>query len=286
MSDDALMAQSLGLARHHINTGRAEKALAVLADGPADLALSLDGWFLRTLALYRLERYEQAIAAAERGLAVDPEAPGLLHLAGLAYMQRSDLASAERSYLAALRLDPTDADIFCSYARLCALGGQLDKARRLLDEAARLEPEATEILRVRWSIAHLAGDRQEEARLSGQLLALAPEDPQAHVMASLSRGPRAAARHLGQAARLDPGDTDNVEAARAARLIHHPLMWPLWPMLRLGQVGSWLFAMSVMVGLRAFVSTRVAAIFALIWIGLCVYSWLVPPVLARWNERD
>jgi tetratricopeptide (TPR) repeat protein len=285
VNDDAALEQALALARHHIDTGRPERALAVLAEH-GELATSLDAWFLRALALFRLERHREAVAAAERGLAVEPEAPGLLHLAGAAHVQLGDHAAAERCYLGALRLDPEEPSTLCAYARLCALGGQLDKARRLVAVAASLDPGSVAVLRVRWTIAHLSGDKRGEAELSRQLLAAAPEDAGAHVLASIGQDPRRAARSLRTAARLDPGDRDNVAAARQARAGAHWLLWPIWPILRLGQVGSWLVAVGTMYALKTLVSPRAAGIFALAWIAMCVYSWVVPPLLLRWYRRS
>jgi hypothetical protein len=83
----------------------------------------------------------------------------------------------------------------------------------------------------------------------------------------------------------EPADRDLADAAAEARLWAHPLLVPLRPIARLGMFKSWAIAVGIMLTLRAVGLPLVAALFSLAWFLLCVYSWVVPPLLRRWLRR-
>ena len=70
-----------------------------------------------------------------------------------------------------------------------------------------------------------------------------------------------------------------------AKLINHPLMLPLRPFARLNPLVVWIGAVAIIYGLRIAGLGPLSFAFAMIWLGFCVYSWVVPPLVRRWLNR-
>jgi tetratricopeptide (TPR) repeat protein len=278
--------KQLALARHYLAVAQPGRVLDVLGEADIDLE-DPDVWSLRAEALYQLDRYEAGAAAARDGLARDPEEISLLDVLALCEAELGHLAAAERALLAALELWPDHPTLLCHYALLCVRGGQAKKARRLLDEASRLAPDSTEVLRVRAQVSYLSGDRRGAARDASELLAAEPEDRMAHVIRGNTLADRdvyRALRHFEHAARLDPSDREIARVTRYNRVLTHPLQWPIWPIQRFGVIRVWvayigLIALSSLTGIRWLPPALVG-----IYLALVVYSWTIAP-LARWWMR-
>ncbi len=281
--------QSLSLAAHYLSIERPQRALETLAQVDEALVDTALFWELRAQALFHLERHAEAAEAAAQGLERDGEDVDLmrLHADSLAHLGR--LAEAERVALRALALQPEDASLLCSYAFIAARGDQLDKAARLAERAAELAPESRRVEATRLLLAHLRGEGRKARGHARALLADAPEDAGAHYLAAVAEAhdgrASVAARHLLVAARLDPGDRDFAEAARQARFETHPLLWPLRPFAKLGTAGTWIAAVGAVFGLQALGYGKASAITAMVYVGVCVYSWVMPPLLRRWLRR-
>ncbi len=280
-----MTAAPLALAERYVDIDQPERALAALDRLDGSALEDPEPWRLRAAALALLERHEESADAARRGLELDPDDVGLLALLGLARSRLGDPAGAEEALLAALRLQSDRPDLLCQYAMVVARDGQLDKAQHLVDRAAAGDPEAPEVLRTRTGLAYLRGDRRGTREHSRELLAYDPLDAGGHAMLGLDayeRGDKGRALgHFETAARQDLEDEDMVGAAREMRLATHPLMLPLFPFERFGPMGSWLGAMALILGTRAAGLGTVSALITIVWVLLCVYSWVAPPLLRR-----
>ena len=270
-------------ARHLIALGRPAEALTELAKNFD--AEDPQHWWLRGLALFGLDRTDEALDAVESGLRVDPESPLLLDLAARCYSRRGDLVEAERAALAALRLDSEDADLLALYALIVAKAGQIDKARKLIAEARRVDPENASALRIEAAIAVSRGDEREAMLRGRELLALNPEDSHAHGMVGELLHDRgdvdAAAEHLRTAVVNDPSDPVAAEIARDNLAWRHPLMWPLRPAQRYGAARVWLAGIVLLMLVRATKNQPLMITVGIAWLAYCVYSWVVPPIVRR-----
>ena len=146
-------------ARHLIALGRSQEAIAEL-DKSFDSEDPVQ-WWVRALALFDLDRIDDALKATASGLSIDPESVLLLDVVARCQVRRGDLVAAEEAALAALRVDPEDADLLALYALIVAKAGQLEKAKKLVAQARRLDPESTSALRVEAAIASSRGDDRE-----------------------------------------------------------------------------------------------------------------------------
>ena len=280
------MSAELQTARRYIEIGRPEQALATLSSVDSETASTTEARSLRGFAFLGIEDFDRAAEAAGNGLQDDPGAIDLLYLLSVAEERRGDLGAAESAVLAALEQDADDPDLLCQYASVLMRGGQLDKAGRVLDAAAASDPDSPEVLAGRQSLAYLRGDNREAKRISEQILAIDPESVRGHRMLGafdLSRGRAAAAAdRFGEAVRQDPTDERYAADAREARaMATNPLWWPTLLFMRAGVVGSWVGAMAVIFGLRALGLTTASGIAGIAWLILCVWSWVVPPMLSR-----
>jgi tetratricopeptide (TPR) repeat protein len=276
----------LQAARRYIEIGRPEQALATLSSLDAEAATTTEARSLRGFAFLGVEDFDRAAEAAGDGLQDDPGAVDLLYLLSVAEERRGNLGDAESAVLAALEHDADDPELLCQYANVLMRGGQLDKAGRVLDVAAATDPDSPDVLAGRQSLAYLRGDNREARRLSEEILAIDPESIRGHRMLGafdLSRGrAAAAAERFGEAVRQDPTDDRYAADAREARaMASNPLWWPTLFFMRTGVVGSWVGAVAVIFGLRAAGLTTASAIAGLAWLLLCVWSWVVPPILNR-----
>lgn len=268
---------------------RPEEALRELAVLPESDAMSALVFELRAAALLQLERWSEAGDAARAGLAAGGPDPDLLCQLGLAEYRLGRHETAERALLDGLAIAPEDVSLLCVYARLCLEHGQLDKARRLVDLAAAQQPDAPTVYATRVQLAHASGDDALAQRISREFVAAHPENAQAHALlggTSAARGQvRSAYSWLRQAVANDPADRDYAKAAYEARIALHPLMLPVRPFARFGAVKTWIAAIVVIYGLRALGLYPLATVAGLAWFALCVYSWVVPPLLRRWLMR-
>jgi tetratricopeptide (TPR) repeat protein len=273
-------------ARRYIQIGRPERALETLATLDSDEAAGSEARRLRGYALLAVEDYDGAAEAAQDGLEDEPGSLSLLYLLSHAEERRGRLAEAEAAVLAALEQDPDDVELLTQYARVLMRGGALGKAERVLDAAAGSDPDSIDVLESRISLAYLKHDDREARRLSEELLAINPESVRGRHMLGVydfKRGrAKAAAEHYGEVVRADPGNERMAADARAARaMARNPLWWPTLLFVRFGVLATWVTAMVVIFGLRAAGATAAAGIAVIVWLALCVWSWVVPPILNR-----
>ena len=271
---------ALQLARHYLDIGNARRALEILDESvtfdPGDECQTI----LRCQALHDLERYRTAAEMARTGLSRAPESIGLFYLLSRSEMNLGNMAAAETAILSALRLDPLDPSLLCGYALLVAKAGQLDKADRLVAEAAAIEPGSEGVAQLRVIISHLRGDEAGMGDASRELLRINPEDTLARsALGSLSyeqgRVGKAAALYC-DAARLDPSDSSIVATARELKVKTHWLLWPARLVHRFGPAGIYLGAVAGFAALYLVGLPRLAVIFMLVYMAFCLYTWVAP----------
>lgn len=284
MSDVA--GRQVELARHYSSIGQFGRVLETL-DG-AEAFEDPEAWSLRAHALYQLDRYDEGAQMARRGLELDPDDPGLLDVLALNLMELGDLAGAERALLTALDGWPENATLLCHYAFACAHHGQDAKAERLLERAARLDPESVDVLRARAQVAYLSGDERRTKQHVDELLAVEPEDRVGHALRGnllVEGNVYAALRHHEEAVRLDPSDRELANVVRHNRTLTHWLQWPVYPVQRFGPIKVWvgflaLFAVALMLDL-----SYVAGGLLIAYLFMVVYSWTLAPVARWWMQR-
>jgi tetratricopeptide (TPR) repeat protein len=280
-----------GLARAQalLAAHRPEEALTELATLPPVEAIGRPAALLRCYALMGLDRWPEAGIAARAGLAENGPDPDLLYVLGRAEQAAGHLEVAERALLDGLAMAPHDVDLLCGYAELCAANNQSDKAAKLVARAQAEDPESARVFAARIQVAHARGDDRAAQRIAQEFVAVHPENPAAHGMLGGMSAVRGqidpAYAGMRQAAASAPGEQGYAESAMELRIAKHPLMLPVRPVIRFGPLKTWVAAIVLIYGLRLLGLPALSFAAALIWLVLCVYSWVVPPLLRRWMLR-
>jgi tetratricopeptide (TPR) repeat protein len=285
MSDTEHGAPTLAAAERFIEIGRPERALELLAGLDADTAATPQARLLYGYALFGAERFTDAATEAADALRDDPESPQLLFLLSLAREQLGELGAAERAVLSALEQVPEDVELLCQYASVLMRGGQLEKAGRIVDEAAARDPGSPDVLSQRISLAYLHGDDRRARALTEELLAYDPESAQGHRMLGVlafNRGDAAvAAERFAESVRSDPSSEGWADDARQARRMTSFWHWPSRFFTRYGVAQTWIGMLAFTIGLRAAGLGAVAGVIVLLWVIVCVWSWIL-----AFTERD
>ncbi|MCP5101708.1 MAG: tetratricopeptide repeat protein [Chloroflexi bacterium] len=282
--------QNITLAAHFLDIGQPERALEQLQNVDSDTIDSFGFWLMQGQALYTLKRYEDARKAIRRGLRIEANAPYLHFMLCNCEARLDRIPQAEDAILTALRQTPENVQFLCRYARLVAGSGQLGKAAALVQKAKQFEPDHPAVAHTEIVIAYLRGDDKTAVRSGHEALKDAPDDLTSHYMLGHAYAGQGkvdqANRHLGTAARLNPQEKEFTTSARASRTWAHWLLLPLRPLYRFGSGKIWLGAIITMFALRALNLEDVSFWFAVVYLIYVIYSWVVPPLLRRWTQRQ
>ncbi|GAA2842603.1 tetratricopeptide repeat protein [Crossiella cryophila] len=285
-----MSAETFALAQHWLTIGQAERALDTLSQLHGEDAVGYPATLFRATALWMLDRSAEAAQVAADGISRFGPDHSLLRVLGNAQHELGDWPRAEEALLTALHQDPEDAQLLCDYARLCLSAGQVDKAEQLVGRAAGIDPHLQSVGQVRAMVALAKGQDAEAARHSANSLAHDPDSSAARAMhgnAAAQLGDvDGAYRSFRAAAAAEPGNAAFVEAAREARLAAHPLLRPLRPMYKIGPMKLWIGFVIVLLVLRSAGLWPLSTALTVCWVVYCLYSWVAPPLVRRWLERN
>jgi len=238
------------------------------------------------------DRHDAARDLLGQLLAVAPQHVGGRLLLFIAEMESGRLPQAELLILELLRESPQQAEFYAHYARLMLRALNFDKASQLADEGLRLAPQSDSCLRAR-ALCDLVVRRQPEPGAAlNRLLAGDPHDLHtlrlvviALIQAGRNREAHALARTL---LRAQPNDPDLLGLVKALRIDSHWSLIPLRPLQRWGWGGSialWVIALVGMQAVRRLAPDWAGPVSVLL-LGYVLYSWIWPPLLRRWMQRD
>lgn len=169
----------LDAAQAALDQGQYDKAVA---DFQAALAQSksLDGYFGLGNALTNLGRIDEAIAAYQEALKINPnDIPTLTNL-GVAYYQQGRLREAQDTFRKVLSLDPDDAETHYLLAAALIQAGDLAAAEQELNRALELKPNLPEARFGMGMLRRLQGRTDEAIREFEAFLQGPPaQDPRA-----------------------------------------------------------------------------------------------------------
>ncbi len=272
---------------------RFQQARQVLAQGlrqaPEDLGLLLAS----ARADYMEDRHASARDTLGQALRIAPGHGFARWLLFLVEMHDGRHVEAETLVLGLLQDAPEVPAYYAGYSRLMLQTLHFRKAAALADEALRLAPNDDEALRAR-VLCDLVERRRGamDQQALARLLAAHPDDAQtlrlvvmALIQAERLREARALAREL---LRSQPDDAWLLDLLRSLQTHTHWSLWPLWPLQKWGWYGAIGFWALSLVALQVLGRVAPAAAEPARWIILtyAVYSWVWPPLLRRWLQRD
>ena len=124
------------LGQVYLEQGHSQGALAVLLKA-AQLGETAETANALGIAHERLGKRDDAIAAYQRAIALDPANADAYHNLGNCYSQMGDAAEAGKCYRAAIRIDPGAVLSHMALGRVCYHSGDLDRAEAHFKAAAR-----------------------------------------------------------------------------------------------------------------------------------------------------
>jgi len=132
------------------------------------------------------EYLDQALAASQKALELDPELAEAHSARGLALVQHKQFKAAEEQFEIAIQLDPKLFVAYYEYARACRMQGKPEKALELFIKATELRPEDFEaalFLSSAYDDLHMEDKRKEAnihaLKVTRTHLEMNPDDPRA-----------------------------------------------------------------------------------------------------------
>lgn len=281
--------------------------------------------FVQLDRLLDVGRHREARELVGRALAVDPADPTLHWFAARAAVGLDEVAVAEEHLHQALRIDPShvparflsfaicfdaqrhaeaeqlitqlireypaEATYLAWYASLMVHVLDLAKARALVDEARRRDPENEQARQIDVLLLAIESRDEEAGR---QLEGLIRDDPGSEQTARtlfvhlVRQGRHREALEIGRQLLLaNPGDSNLVEALAELRASTHWLSLPAYPLKRYG------WAASAVIWGGGILLSRVALQWNLVvggvvmglYLAYVVYTWVHLPLLKRWFLR-
>jgi tetratricopeptide (TPR) repeat protein len=165
---------------------------------------------LGLVALAKLRRTDEALAAFDRALAIDPQDAEAHNYRGLALAQLGRTDEALTVFDCALAIDPQDARIHYSRGVVLAKLGRMHEALAAFDEALKINPQFANVHYQRGVVLAQLGRMDEALAAFDRSLAIDPQDAEAHnyrgvALTELGRTDEALAA-FDRALAIDPQD--------------------------------------------------------------------------------
>lgn len=234
------------------------------------------------------DRLEPAHESVQQLLRLAPEHYGGRVLLGQLLAERKDLGGAEEVWIALIKNNPEDPELYAHYGELMLNVLDIDKAQRLAQEGLRYDPESEHCLYVA-AMARLVdgqgiGDNEDLATL----IARHPEHLRAGttlVIALQERGRRREALRVSQELlRAQPDNPQLLENVKILKAATHWSMLPLYPIHRWGWPAVFALWAIFALGLPRIAPGLPPGIvlgITIFWVVYVIYSWVWPPLLRK-----
>ncbi len=140
--------------------------------GCISLSESADEWNSRGETHHTMGRYEEAVTAFDRAIAIDPDHEGAWKNRGLSLAMLNRTSESEESFVRAIAFDPTDAKVFYSQALARNATGDRAGALASIERGIAIAPTSRNDAITLFSSLQFQGDlltlegRHEEANRS------------------------------------------------------------------------------------------------------------------------
>jgi len=289
------------LAENQMRQGNVDQAIETLKQALGQDPNLAEGHALLAICLIAVKRLHAAAHEAGIALRLQPELPLAHHALGSVKMAQRRFTEAERAFKTLLELEPESAQNHRAMANLLALTRRSDEADRYLQRALELDPGNPNILADMGDRCLDRGDVDGAERWARLVLEQQPEHLDGLVLmgsVALRRGDISTAReHALWGLRINPQDHAALRLltdikSRSNRFLGLWWRYSTW-MSQLGMTRA------VVVLLAAFILYRVAKIAAnqaghpelaalvqVLWLGICVYTWVGPGIFMRSLRRE
>jgi tetratricopeptide (TPR) repeat protein len=197
---------------------------------------------------------------------------------GQIYESIESYIRAEESYLEALKLEPTNATYIAEYAELMLMTGYDKKAKELLEESLRIDPNNENANQVMLKLAQAKSNVKEQLIYFQRVIDTSSDEVSKLVQIGLhhllKKEYKLAKKYIADAFLLDPTNKDLLKVLKELDEATH---WFFAPYRWIEKVGGpivfWIIAITLIILLSLLPSTLPAKIFISIYFVYVIYSW-------------
>ncbi|MCC0564340.1 tetratricopeptide repeat protein [Brevibacillus borstelensis] len=268
-------------AMHLYHMGRYEQAkekfMPFLATSQEDGQLL----FFVAYCSFKLDQLDEAETFAREALRVGYFGEEVYSLLGIICKAKGAYAEAEEFFLAGLAKNPQDGDLLAQYGYLMLVTGYEEKAKLLMAEAMRVDPESEVVLHYHYHFLRAYDEveaQQETIRKYNEIAGSDVDKLLKMGLAALDRGNYREARECyRQAYLLDPGNEPLLYAIEEIDEIIHPVFFTNRLMQKTGGPVVWWICFIGAVFLFGKLDWEGAAgVLAMVYVPFCIYTWISP----------
>ncbi len=246
-------------------------------------------------------RLHAARHEADLAIQLQPAFPFAHRMRGLIAMSENELERMGEAMQEAVALDPEDSDNVIGLARYHKVRNDLPTARGLAEKALEMEPGDNGALNFIGEIALESGDLDRARQAAQSVLEANPEDVDALVLlgnVALQSGDVDAARDLALwALQRNADDADALRLLTDIKMRENKLLGLFWKFQTwMGRLGAERAMIVLIVAFVLYSFARVALvdfglqqygnILQMVWLGLCLYTWVGAGIQNRMVRKE
>ncbi|MEJ8544518.1 tetratricopeptide repeat protein [Brevibacillus borstelensis] len=230
---------------------------------------------------FKLDQLDEAETFAREALRVGYFGEEVYSLLGIICKAKGAYAEAEEFFLTGLSHNPQDGDLLAQYAYLMLVTGYEEKAKLLMAEAMRIDPESEVVLHYHYHFLRAYDEveaQQETIRKYNEIAGSDVDKLLKMGLAALDRGHYREARECyRQAYLMDPGNKQLLQAIEEIDEIIHPVFLPNRLLHKTGGPVIWWICFIGALFLCSRLDWNTAGeILAMVYIPFCIYTWVSP----------
>ncbi len=247
--------------------------------------------FFISNCFYQLEKFQEAIDFCTQALSKDYEKATCNDLLGKIYMETNCFIDAQKCFIEALRINPNSAGTLAAYSCLLLKAGYPKKAKTLLNEALRLEPESYEVLHYCY-FYFLVRNKKPALKFTLQkYFEVANSDVDKLIKVGYAKyfagDYKSVKEAIRQAFLLDP---TNKYINEFIKVVEWNGSIALLPQRIIDKVGGpkiiWLIMISSLLVLNFLKAYKIFFVVAISYFVLAIYTWVLAIVLKNKNKRE
>ncbi|MGZ0050644.1 tetratricopeptide repeat protein [Brevibacillus gelatini] len=270
------------LGKHYYDMNRYEQAKEHLREALAEAPTNPTVLYMLSYCEFELgnveEAYELCVDVLQKGLVTEY----VYQLLALILQSQKKWYEAEQALLQALALNPQEPGIIATYAYLMLQTGHVKKARLLMEEAKRLDPQDSTVLHYQFYIDLIVSNKKQQQKTLQSYVEV--EDDELYKLIKIGEEAyfrddyKTAKENLVQAFLLDPTNERIKEMLDAIDKETHIVFWPNRLVDKLGgPIGMWV-VFAVILFLISYLAPFALGYFAVGWLVFAVYTWISPLV--------
>ncbi|GED28296.1 hypothetical protein BAG01nite_43980 [Brevibacillus agri] len=270
------------LGKHYYDMKRYEQAREHLREALGEVPTNPTVLYMLSYCEFQLDNdeaaYELCVDVLQKGMVTEY----VYQLLGLILQSQKKWYEAEQALLQALALNPQEPGIIATYAYLMFHTGHVKKARLLMAEAQRLNPNDSTVLHYQFYIDLIASNKKQQRKTLETYVEVADDELYKLIKigeeAYFRDDYKTAKENLIQAFLLDPTNERVKELLDAIDKETHIVFWPNRLVDKLGgPIGMWVVFV-VLLFLISYLAPFAVGYFIVCWIVFGIYTWISPLV--------